>query len=140
MFQLVPFKHNLLAQDERDFDSLFDWINRPVRNFFSNIPTIKTDIQDKENEYELIAELPGINKEDIHLSYKNNYLTISAKKDEEKNEKKYLHKERILKDISRTYYFDNVDYENISAKFDNGLLTINLPKVNDIKENEIVIN
>ena len=140
MFQLVPFKHNLLAQDEKDFERLFDWINRPVRNFFSDIPTIKTDIQDKENDYELIAELPGINKEDIHLSYKNNYLTISAEIHQENDDKKYLHRERILKDVSRTFYFDNVDYENISAKFDNGLLTINLPKVKNIKENEIVIN
>ena len=69
-------------------------------------------------------------KEDINIEYNQNYLTISAKKNDEKEEKKenYIRKERSYGEVSRSFYVGNVDKEQIKAKFENGVLEVTLPK------------
>ena len=72
----------------------------------------------------------AVNKEDINIDYNNNYLTISATRNNEHEEKKdnYIRRERSYGSVSRGFYINNVNKEDIKAKFDNGVLNIELPK------------
>ena len=72
----------------------------------------------------------AVNKEDINIDYNNNYLTISATRNNEHEEKKdnYIRRERSYGSVSRGFYINNVNKEAIKAKFDNGVLNIELPK------------
>lgn len=85
----------------------------------------------------LKAELPGVNKEDLQLDYNDGYLTISAVQNtnfENKNDN-YFGQERCYKQVSKSFYFDNVDKEKIQAKFQDGILGVILPKKEVSKNN-----
>lgn len=115
----------------RDFDDLFDIL--PVRK--DN--RMKCDIYEKDNKYFIEMEVPGFNKEDIDISLKEGYLTVKAEKNmsnEEKDEdKKYLRKERNYIKTERSFNLGNIDEENIDASFENGVLKIEIPKVEENK-------
>lgn len=135
MFDLTPYKQNhghqrnALSKFARnflgdDFEALFD----NVDNFPSSF---RVDLRETDNEYVLEADLPGINKEDISLRYENHYLTISAKRNETqevKSEKNYVRRERRFGQLQRNFYIDNIQDDQISAKFDHGVLTVTLLK------------
>ncbi|MDU3722895.1 MAG: Hsp20/alpha crystallin family protein, partial [Clostridium celatum] len=93
--------------------------------------------------YVVHAELPGVKKEDINIDYNNNYLTISATRNNEYEEKKdnYIRRERSYGSVSRGFYISNVDKNLIKAKFDNGVLNIELPKkeISSNNNNRILI-
>ena len=81
MFGLVPFVSGKdLAKEENDFDRLFDVFDEPFLTNFKT-PDFKVDVKDNGDSYDLMAELPGLKKENISLSYKDNYLTIATKQD-----------------------------------------------------------
>lgn len=105
------------------------------RQFFSNLPdqkTIKTDINEKDDRYELKAELPGFSKDQIDISYENGMLIISGENnqvnEEKDNEGKVIQKERSYSNVKRMYSLNNIDEDNIEAKFENGILSVHLPK------------
>ena len=132
MFGLVPFGNKKMMSKDDGFQSLFDMFNEP---FFNDFPTtsvgkFKVDVKDKVSLYELTAELAGVNKENISLNYNNGYLTISAQKNEEKNEEQenYIRRERHVGSMSRSFYIDDIDETKISAEFTNGVLKVDLPK------------
>lgn len=117
--------------NRNDVFSLFD---DAVENFFSPVffaPTkgeMKTDISQTENAYNLAIDLPGFEKEEIELSLENGYLIVSAQK-KEKSEENYVRRERSFS-CKRSYYVgDNVTEEQIKAKYLNGTLNIEVPKV-----------
>ena len=117
----------------RNYDvsrSLWDELFSP--NFFTaNSSAMKTDIRETEKEYLLDVELPGYNKEDVEVTIDNGYLTIATKKNsenEEKNEGNYIHRERYSVSASRSWYVGNVDRTMIKASFNNGILTVSVPK------------
>ena len=91
---------------------------------------LRVDISENEKEYVLEAELPGIRKEDISIEVNDDRLTISANQDERVEEKRdnYIRKERKASRMTRSFCFDNVDTDKITAKHDNGVLTLILPK------------
>ncbi len=135
MFGLVPFNSRTPASQD-GFTSLFDIFNEP---FFNDFPTIttgankfKVDVKEIENGYELTADLPGVAKEDISLDYTNNYLTISARSNSEKNDSddkgNYIRRERHFGSMSRSFYIDGIDETKISAEFKDGVLKVDLPK------------
>ena len=106
------------------------------RQFFSNFPdeqSIKTDIIEKDDRYELKAELPGFSKEQIDISYENGTLIISAENNQVNEEKddegKVIQKERSYSNVKRMYSLDNIDEDNIEAKFEDGILSVYLPKI-----------
>lgn len=116
------------------FDDFFDDFFKPT--FFGNhVANMKTDIKERENEYELSVDMPGFDKKDIALSLDNGYLTIEAKREEkEENENNYLRRERNFS-CKRSYYVgDAVTEEDIKARYENGTLEILVPKK---KEKEI---
>ena len=90
---------------------------------------MKTDIQENKNGYTLDIEMPGYNKDDINISLEDGYVTVSAKKQEkaESNDNVYLRRERSVS-CSRSYYVGEVEEADIKATFDNGVLTLLLPK------------
>ena len=141
MFGLVPFSsRNSLAKKEDAFGRLFDMFNEPffdtelapISKWMGGISTFKVDVKDLDAAYELTADLPGVKKENIALHYENNYLTISAKKEEnaESNDEanNYIRRERHMGSVSRSFYIDNIDEAKVSAEFKEGILKIILPK------------
>ena len=139
MFGLVPFgaRKNLPAHREDGFGGLFDIFNEPFFNDFMTPAnwgsgSFKVDVKDNGQGYELTADLPGLKKEDISLSYDNSYLTISAQKNDANDEKddkgNYIRRERHCGSMSRSFYIDNIDESKIAAEFKDGVLKIDLPK------------
>ena len=95
---------------EKDFDTLFS---------FKNVNgMLKTNVEEKENEYEFTVEVPGIEKKDINITLENGYLSIVATKNysEEKN---YIRKEIREGKYSRAFYIGNeCDEENVKASLE----------------------
>ncbi|MDD2956528.1 MAG: Hsp20/alpha crystallin family protein [Oscillospiraceae bacterium] len=94
---------------------------------------MKTDIRETGNGYELDIDLPGFRKDEINASVENGYLTVSAAKslDKEKKDKegRYIRQERYTGQCSRAFYIgEGVTQEDIAAKFENGILTLSIPK------------
>ena len=102
------------------------------RNFEPASGLMKTDVIEKENGYQLEAELPGFNKEDINIDLKNEVLTISASHNENKDEKdengKYIRRERRSSSYQRSFRTPGLKPEDIIAQYKNGVLTVSIPK------------
>ena len=122
---------------------LDDWFDFPSeRDFFgSHNPVfgkhaknlMRTDIRETDTSYELDVDLPGFKKEGIKAQVENGYLTISAAKGVEKKEDdkkgQYIRQERFSGACSRSFYVgDNVTEQDITAKFEDGILKLSIPK------------
>ena len=108
------------------------------RQFFSNFPDeqgIKTDISEKDDRYELKAELPGFSKDQIDISSENNQVN-----EEKDDEGKVIQKERSYSNVKRMYSLNNIDEDNIEAKFEDGILSVDLPKTENSQRKVIDIN
>ena len=145
MFGLVPFKFNN-GENNRGLsinDMFNDFFNDNMLSSFNSSENFKTDIKETPEGYIVHAELPGVKKEDINIDYNNNYLTISANRNYENEEKKdnYIRRERSYGSVSRGFYINNVNKNLIKAKFDNGVLNIELPKkeISSNNNNRILI-
>ncbi|MBQ1877852.1 MAG: Hsp20/alpha crystallin family protein [Erysipelotrichaceae bacterium] len=93
-----------------------------------------TDVKEHEDHYEVEIDLPGFKKEEINIQLKEGYLTITASKgldEEEKNKKgKIVRQERYAGVMQRTYYVGTqLTHEDIKAKYENGVLNLTIPKV-----------
>ncbi|MCR5108157.1 MAG: Hsp20/alpha crystallin family protein [Lachnospiraceae bacterium] len=94
---------------------------------------MKTDVKENKDGFDLFIELPGYNKGDIEAEISDGYLTISAKTASNKEEKdedgKYIRRERYTGSCKRTFYVgEDITEEDIKAKFENGILKLNVPK------------
>ncbi|GAB6084825.1 heat shock protein Hsp18 [Alkaliphilus crotonatoxidans] len=132
MFDMMPFRRNQLNRRD-DFFSPFksffdDDLITAMNQFHGNF---KVDLKETEDHYLIEAELPGINRDAIDIDFNNNYLTISAKREEAKEDQKenYVRRERHYGEFKRSFYVDNVDEDKINANFQDGILTITLPKL-----------
>ena len=130
-------------------ESLFDdWMDFPFRGFGTDVEkklygknaarVMKTDLKEHEDGYELSVDLPGFKKDQIQLQLSNGYLTVSAAKgvEEEGKDKKgrLVHQERFSGSMSRSYYVgENLEEEDIKARFENGVLTLDFPKAEQKK-------
>ncbi len=122
------FGENLL---DNFFDDAFD------QHFFrskSAAGLMKTDVKESDEGFELSIDLPGYKKEDVKVSAENGYLTITASKKEEKDEKgekgRYIRRERYTGSCTRSFYIgEDVKPEQIGAKFEDGILKLDIPKV-----------
>lgn len=119
----------------RNFDSFFpEYIyNEDVDKF-----AMPVELHEKDKEYSVKAELPGVKKEDLDIDIDKNHITINAKKEEEKKEdtKGYRKSEFRYGEFSRTVYFpQEIDVERTTAKLEHGILKIEAPKLAAENEN-----
>ena len=129
----------MLPRRRNDFD-LFDrmFLDDPFFSGERESKLMKTDIKEKKDKYIIEMDLPGYEKENISLEINDGYLMISAKTNQNKDEKeegKYVRKERFVGECSRSFYVgDNIKEEDIKASFKNGTLKIEVPKKEERKE------
>jgi len=133
-----------------DFDEVmdpFDIWDHATDRFFGNdlmqFDTMKTDVIEEDHDYKLKADLPGFNKEDIGIDLKGGVLTISASHKENNDEKddkgKYVRRERREMSYHRSFTVgDEVKPEDINAAYENGVLTVILPKKEIEQKNDDV--
>ena len=90
---------------------------------------MKTDVKELDNGYEIMVDLPGFKKDEVNVELENGYLTISASKDEEDKKGKFIRQERYAGAMSRSFYVgDDITENDIHAKFENGVLRLDVPK------------
>ncbi len=98
---------------------------------------MKTDIKELKDKYEISIDLPGYDKENLDMSIEDGYLTVHAKttkENENKEEGKFVRKERFFGECSRSFYVgEDVTEEDIKASFKNGTLKIEVPKKEEKK-------
>lgn len=102
---------------------------------------MKTDIKETDGGYELTVDLPGLKKDDVKAELNDGYLTISAENSTSNDEKddngKYICRERYSGSYSRSFYVgDNITEADISAKFENGTLKLDIPKKDALPEKQ----
>lgn len=129
------------------FDNEFNAMDRAMNRLWggnalaADTAAMKTDVIEEDKDYKLQADLPGFNKEDIHVDMTNGSLTISAKHSENNDKKdengKYIRRERSYSSYKRSFQVDkNLKPEDISAKYENGVLTLVIPKKEALPEKE----
>ena len=130
MFNLTPYrKHN-----EVSYYDPFQMMRDMERQFFGedSFGAFRTDIRDEGNAYTLEAELPGFDKEDIQLDLDNDTLTITAEhssdKKEEDKKRNFVKRERYFGSFTRSFDVTGIDVDRIEAEYNNGVLTLTLPK------------
>ncbi len=93
---------------------------------------MKTDVRETEDTYEVDIDLPGFKKDEISVDLEDGYLTIRAAKGLDKDEKdkkgKYIRQERYAGACSRSFYVGDVKPEDVSAKYEDGILKLSMPK------------
>ena len=125
-------------------ESLFDdWMDFPFRSLESDVDhklygknaarVMKTDLREHDEGYELKVDLPGFKKDQIDLQLQNGYLTVSAVKGVEADDKdkkgRIVHQERYTGSMTRSFYIgENVREEDVKASFEDGVLRLDFPK------------
>ncbi len=138
------------------FDDLQDDINRAFYSFWSSPPTTResrdlgerswsprVDVEETDKEISVIAELPGMSKEEIKIDVKNNTLTLSGEKKHEKEtkEKSYYHLERRYGSFQRSFMIpSDIDSDKIKASYKDGILKVTLPKTKGSETKRIDVN
>ena len=130
------------------FDDEYDLFEDFDRNFFGRRNPLfghheknlmKTDIRDEKDHYEMLVDLPGFKKDEIQLSLQDGYLTISAEKglDKDENDKNgnLIRQDRYSGALSRSYYIgESITEDEVKAKFEDGVLSIIIPKKEEKEE------
>ncbi|MGQ9805930.1 MAG: Hsp20/alpha crystallin family protein [Chlorobiales bacterium] len=132
---LVKFNQNPFAVIDRVFDDVFR-DTMPSFNTAFNPNAMRVDIAEDEKNIYIEAELAGLKKEDVKVSIEDNVLTIRGERKQENEEKKknYHRVERVYGSFSRAFSLgENVDKDNIEAKYEDGVLHLTLPKVEPVK-------
>ena len=114
------------------FDDVFKGFFRPVRAEGQQPVQIKMDVKEDDKGYAVHAEIPGVKKEDIHVTIDGNQVSISAEVKQEKEVKegeKLLRSERYYGKVARSFALaSDIDEAAAQARYDNGVLELTLPK------------
>lgn len=127
----IPFKKNNQNQGGYLQQFLEPFFHDDFFHSFQSVGNLfHVDLRETNDSYQIEADLPGIKRDQIHLEYANNYLIISAKREftSEPNDENFVRRERKYGEFQRSFHIDNVDEDLINATFDNGVLTVTLPK------------
>ncbi len=137
------FGENLFDEffnDFRDFDREFERMNRDTNRALYGRKArnlMKTDVRETDDGYELDVDLPGFKKDEVDVKLSDGYLTISAAKGLDKDEKdkkgNYIRRERYSGAMQRSFYVGDVKGEDVHAKFADGILSLTVPKA-DVKK------
>lgn len=137
MRNLVTYRPQL-ANIDRWFDTVFeDWVRPAVGTRGPRV-----DVREAADGYHLEAELPGLTEKDIDVNVAHNLLTIASKSDESQKDKSegYVIRERRARSFSRSFVLPkDVDADNISANFSNGLLSLDIPRSAAAKPKQIEV-
>ncbi len=137
MFDLIRRNSNNSVNDYNPFHQMEDMERRffgpEFDNFFrgNNLAACKSDVTDEGDHYLLEADLPGFNKEDVHLDLDGDTLTIQAERHsnvEQKEHHQVVRVERSYGTYSRSFDVSGIDTDKITAKYENGVLSLTLPK------------
>ncbi|MGK9368929.1 Hsp20/alpha crystallin family protein [Melioribacter sp. Ez-97] len=132
----------------KELETLHDRIQRYFEDFtnfgftFADNFNPRIDISEDNDSIHVVAEIPGVKKENVKITLQDNILTIEGekKKEEEKKDKNYYRSERVFGSFKRSFTLPTeVDADNVEAKFDNGMLNIRLKKLNPKPKKEKVI-
>lgn len=111
-------------------------------NFFNTDKNyLSADIIETNKDFEIIIDVPGFSKQNIKISLENKQLTVSAIKEENKDDnRKYLRKERLVGSFTRKFYVGDVKQEDIKASIEDGILTIKFSKESykKVEENKFI--
>lgn len=131
---LMPVFHENLFDDF--FDPFWNERGREAREPFGKrgANMMKTDVKQTENGYEVAVDLPGCKKEDVQMQLEDGYLTIQAVRSHTNDQKdengRYLRRETFSGTCARSFYVgDAVKKEDIHARFADGILYIDLPRL-----------
>ena len=116
-----------------NYDPFFDLFFQPEKRN-NHRYLMSTDIIDKKDHYEMKVTLPDVKKDDLKVSLENGYLIVevNVNNENEEKEEEYILKERSSGSYSRRYYVgEEVEMKDISGKLENGLLTLNIKKVDE---------
>ena len=124
-------KTYLQKRNSGDVFDVFEDFFKPMF-YDEQLDSMRTDIKETDNDYQLSIEMPGFKKDEIKVALENGYLTVSAEKNELQEEggenAKYLRKECRVS-CQRSYYVgDQVQEEAVKAKYENGMLLLTVPK------------
>jgi HSP20 family protein len=140
MFRKIPFNFKNNAEKGRDtvekiVDTLLSQsITEPMHRMNGALSPFRIDVIDMDDRYEIQAELPGLAKEDIKISYsEEKYLTIRAERPEPDENPKYICRERRTGSQERSFFVDDIDWEQTNASLREGILHIVLKKLHDEK-------
>ncbi len=132
----------------KELETLHDRIQRYFEDFTNFGFTLadnfnpRIDISKDNESINVVAEIPGVKKENVKITLQDNILTIEGekKKEEEKKEKNYYRSERVFGSFKRSFTLPaDVDTDNVEAKFENGMLSIKMKKLNPKPKKEKVI-
>ena len=126
MFALTPFYRHTVYDPFKDFEKL-------ERRFFGDRATqdFGFDLYEEDESFVIEADLPGFSKSDIDIEIESPYLTIRAKREPAKtdgDERRYIHSERFFGSLERSFDIAQIDTDRISAAYENGVLTLTMPK------------
>jgi HSP20 family protein len=108
----------------------------PVSNRSNSINFPAVNIIESKDDYQLEFNVPGRNKEDFKITVDKNILTVSfEKKEESKDEnKQFIKREFVLQSFKRSFTLDEkINADDINAKYENGILSLTLPKIEEVK-------
>ena len=118
--------------DNSLLDNFFSVPSDSYRTKSNTTKLMQTDIKESDTEYEIIMNLPGFKKENVKGELKDGYLVVTATNAEDDTDKnvKYLCRERYSGGCSRSFYVgEEITQQDIKAKFENGVLTFIVPKI-----------
>lgn len=139
------FRENLFDDFFDDFFGFPVWDDRAMQKAQKELygrhaaNMMKTDVQEHDNHYEVDIDLPGFKKDELSLELKDGYLTIHAAKgldkdETEKNTGRFVRRERYVGSMSRSFYVgEDVKQEDVHAKYENGVLKLSIPKMEEKK-------
>ena len=136
---LIRFSNRMPRLFDHFFDNdLIDWSNRNFSETNTTLPAV--NVKEKKDGFEIEMSAPGLKKEDFNVELTNNVLTISCAKKEEDETKdedgRYTRQEFSYQSFSRSFNLpETVDHEKIDAKYQDGILILNIPKKEEVIPN-----
>lgn len=130
MYRITPYRRRNNMSTRDVFDLFDDFFNDRKMTY---VRDFRLDVKDEKDKYIVQAEVPGLQKKDLSIKFENDQLTISIQKEEEaesnNEEDKYIHRERHEFRSERSIYLEDVDPKKLKATMQDGILTIELMKL-----------